>query len=82
MTRVVEGDLYHCGDPESGPDGGFQCVYTLCGLDIQDESIESLAWDLPQHFMVDWWTAPQTMPPRCSECMAHPDFSFLVLGEL
>lgn len=76
-------DYYHCGDPETGPAlDGFQCVYTLCGIDITDETVDHLDWDTPQHFMVDWWMPPQTMPPRCPECMAHPDFSFLILGEL
>jgi hypothetical protein len=78
---------YHCGDPETGPHLEFQCVYTLCGINIMDASLPQLDWDRPGSFMTDWWERdprahPVSMPPRCPECMEHPDFSFLVLGEL
>jgi hypothetical protein len=76
------GDLYHCGDPKTGPVDDYHCEYTLCGIDIMDESITELQWDPPRHFMLDWWNAKNTMPPRCPTCMAHDDYPFLLLGEL
>ena len=79
---TIEGDLYHCGDPKTGPAYDYQCKYTLCGIDIMDESIKELAWDPPAHFITDWWNAPDNMPPRCPTCMAHEDYAFLILGEL
>jgi hypothetical protein len=82
--RTIPGDLYHCGDPKTSAivEDGYGCKYTLCGIDIMDERIDSLAWDKPSHFVADWWGAEDTMPPRCSACQAHPDYPMLLLGEL
>ena len=79
---TIEGDLYHCGDPTTGPVDDYVCRYTLCGIDILDMSIKNVAWDPPGNFMRDWWGPEDNMPPRCPACMEHEDYAFLILGEL
>jgi hypothetical protein len=75
-------DLYHCGDPKTGPVEDYLCRYTLCGLDIMDKLITHLDWDIPKHFILDWWSVGSPMPPRCPTCMAHPDYPLILMGEL
>lgn len=78
---LSDSKYYHCGDPRTGPADDYYCLYSLCGINLQDTP-EAPAWDRVEHFVTDWWGPESTMPPRCPECMAHPDYPFLLLGEL
>lgn len=74
---------HHCAaTPEWVLNGQMEIQMTLCGL----ESLGGLWVSLPDRFMerpkgflVEY---PEPVPPKCPDCLAHPDLPLLLLGRL
>lgn len=69
---------YHVGLTVPSEDfESWNQIVMLCGKSVhKDED----TWDPPKYFLKQM-DSPEEMR-RCPECLNHPDYPFLVLGEL